>query len=133
MVIAGEVDEDVPALMRLLPDGTPDPTFGSAGVVVAKGAYDGAPAWWLSLAFSGSSIVVAGAAENTPPYGTGLGATAVVRGSPTTARPIPRSATAASSNSLARPSPSPAVTRSRSTAAALGARHLARDHDRLSR
>ena len=47
-------------------------------MLVAKGAYDGAPAWWLSLAFSGSSIVVAGAAENTPPYGTGLGATAVL-------------------------------------------------------
>ena len=78
MVIAGEVDDDVPSLTRLLPDGTPDPAFGSGGMLVAKGAYDGAPAWWLSLAFSGSSIVVAGAAENTPPYGTGLGATAVL-------------------------------------------------------
>ncbi len=78
LVIAGEVDDDVPALMRLLPDGTLDPAFGSGGILVAKGAYDGAPAWWLSLAFSGSSIVVAGATENAPPYGTGLGATAVL-------------------------------------------------------
>ena len=74
MVVAGEVDDDVPALTRLLPDGTLDPAFASGGMLVAKGAYDGAPAWWLSVAVSGSSIVVAGAAENTPPYGTGLGA-----------------------------------------------------------
>ena len=78
MVIAGELDDDVPALMRLLPDGTPDGAFGSGGIFVAKGAYGGAPAWWHSFAFSGSAIVVAGAAENTPPYGTGLGTTAVL-------------------------------------------------------
>ena len=77
-VLVGEVEDDIPAVMRLLPDGTPDPAFGSDGVLVARGAYDGAPAWWQSVAFSGSSIVVAGAAENAPPYGTGLGTTAVL-------------------------------------------------------
>jgi uncharacterized delta-60 repeat protein len=72
IVIAGEVDDDIPAVMRLLPDGAPDPGFGSGGVVVARGAYNGAAAWWQSVAFDGSSIVVAGNAVNTPPYGTGL-------------------------------------------------------------
>jgi uncharacterized delta-60 repeat protein len=72
IVIAGEVDDDVPAVMRLLPDGAPDPAFGSGGIVVARGAYNGAAAWWQSIAFDGSSIVVAGNAVNTPPYGTGL-------------------------------------------------------------
>ena len=72
IVIAGEVDDDIPAVMRLLPDGAPDPGFGSGGVVVARGAYNGAAAWWQSVAFDGSTIVVAGNAVNTPPYGTGL-------------------------------------------------------------
>ena len=72
IVIAGEVDDDIPAVMRLLPDGSPDPAFGSGGIIVARGAYHGAAAWWQSVALDGSSIVVAGAAVNTPPYGTGL-------------------------------------------------------------
>jgi uncharacterized delta-60 repeat protein len=72
IVIAGEVDDDIPAVMRLLPDGTPDPGFGSGGITVARGAYYGAAAWWQAVALDGASIVVAGNAVNTPPYGTGL-------------------------------------------------------------
>jgi uncharacterized delta-60 repeat protein len=66
MVIAGEVGDDIPAVMRLLPDGTLDPSFASGGILVARGAYDGAAAWWRNVALSGSGIVVAGAAVNAP-------------------------------------------------------------------
>ena len=78
MLLVGEVDDDIPALMRLLPDGSLDPGFASGGILVARGAYDGAPASWQSIALAGSGIVVAGAAENSPPYGTGLGRSAVL-------------------------------------------------------
>ena len=78
IVIAGEVEDDIPAVMRLLPDGSPDPSFGTGGVVVARGAYGGAPAWWQSIALDGARIVVGGAAANTPPYGTGLDRVAVL-------------------------------------------------------
>ncbi|HEY3613517.1 MAG TPA: hypothetical protein VGK92_07425 [Gaiellales bacterium] len=72
IVLAGEVDDDVPAVMRLLADGAPDAAFGSGGIVVENGVYNGAPAWWQSIAMDGSSVVVAGAASNSPPFGSGL-------------------------------------------------------------
>jgi uncharacterized delta-60 repeat protein len=78
IVIAGEVDDDVPAVARLLADGTPDPAFASAGLLVAKGAYGGLPGGWKSVAITGSAIVVAGAVDGAPPYGTSLGRIAVV-------------------------------------------------------
>jgi uncharacterized delta-60 repeat protein len=78
IVIAGEVEDDIPAVMRLLPDGSPDPAFGTGGVVVERGAYAGGPAWWESIALDGSQIVVGGDTANTPPYGTGLDRVAVL-------------------------------------------------------
>ena len=66
MVIAGEVDDDIPAVTRLLPDGTLDPSFAGGGILVARGAYGGAAAWWRSVTFSGTRIVIAGAAVNAP-------------------------------------------------------------------
>ena len=72
IVIAGEVDDDVPAVMRLLPDGAPDPAFGERRHRPRPWRLLGAAAWWQGIALDGSSIVVAGNAVNTPPYGTGL-------------------------------------------------------------
>jgi uncharacterized delta-60 repeat protein len=77
MVIAGEVDDDIPAVMRLLPDGALDPSFAGGGILVARGAYDGAAAWWRSVTFAGSGIVIAGAAVNAP-YGEGRDTTAAL-------------------------------------------------------
>jgi uncharacterized delta-60 repeat protein len=78
MVVAGEVDDDVPAVARLLPDGTLDPAFASGGILVARGEYGGLPGWWRSVAIAGSSIVLAGAVDSGPPFGSGLGAIAVL-------------------------------------------------------
>jgi uncharacterized delta-60 repeat protein len=78
IVVAGEVDDDVPAVARLLPDGTPDAAFASGGLLVAKGAYGGLPGGWYSVALDGASIVLAGAVDSAPPFGTGLGRIAVV-------------------------------------------------------
>lgn len=78
IVIAGEVDDDVPAVARLLAEGTLDPAFASAGLLIAKGAYGGLPGGWKSVAVTGSAIVVAGAVDCAPPYGTSLGRIAVV-------------------------------------------------------
>ena len=78
IVIAGEVDDDVPAVARLLADGTLDPGFASGGLLIASGAYGGLPGGWKSVAVAGSSIVVAGAVDGAPPFGTSLGRIAVV-------------------------------------------------------
>jgi uncharacterized delta-60 repeat protein len=78
VVIAGEVDDDVPAVARLLGDGTLDPGFASGGILVARGAYRGLPGTWNSVALSGSSIVLAGAVDGGPPFGTDLGRIAVL-------------------------------------------------------
>jgi uncharacterized delta-60 repeat protein len=78
IVFVGEVDEDIPAVVRVLPDGTLDPSFGSGGIVVARAAYAGLPTAWLSVAFDGPRIVVAGMTDTGPPFGTGLGETTVV-------------------------------------------------------
>jgi uncharacterized delta-60 repeat protein len=78
IVIAGEVDDDVPAAVRLLPDGTLDPAFAAGGVLVAKGAYSGLPGGWKSVALDGSRIVLAGAVDGAPPFGTSLGRIAVL-------------------------------------------------------
>jgi uncharacterized delta-60 repeat protein len=51
VVFAGEVDENVPAIWRVLQDGTLDPAFGSGGFAIPREAYGGAPAWWQALAF----------------------------------------------------------------------------------
>ncbi|HET6172394.1 MAG TPA: hypothetical protein VFD90_07310 [Gaiellales bacterium] len=76
--VAGEVDDDVPAVARLLADGTLDPSFASGGLLIAKGAYGGLPGGWKSIALYGSDIVLAGAVDGAPPFGTNLGRIAVV-------------------------------------------------------
>ena len=78
IVVAGEVDDDVPAAARLLADGTLDPAFASAGLLIAKGAYGGLPGGWKSVVVTGSAIVLAGAVDGAPPFGTSLGRIAVV-------------------------------------------------------
>ena len=78
IVVAGEVDDDVPAVARLLADGTLDPAFASAGLLIAKGAYGGLPGGWKSVVVTGSAIVLAGAVDGAPPFGTSLGRIAVV-------------------------------------------------------
>jgi uncharacterized delta-60 repeat protein len=78
IVVAGEADDDVPAVARLLADGMPDPAFADGGLLIAKGAYGGLPGGWLSVAMAGSAIVLAGAVDGAPPFGTGLGRIAVV-------------------------------------------------------
>ena len=77
IVVAGEVADSVPAVARLLPDGRPDPAFAGGGILTAAGQYRALPGWWRALAISGSSIVVAGAVDGGPPFGTGLGTIAV--------------------------------------------------------
>jgi uncharacterized delta-60 repeat protein len=78
IVVAGEVDDDVPAAARLRADGTLDPAFASAGLLIAKGAYGGLPGGWKSVVVTGSAIVLAGAVDGAPPFGTSLGRIAVV-------------------------------------------------------
>jgi uncharacterized delta-60 repeat protein len=78
VVVAGEVDDHVPAVARLLGDGTLDTGFASGGILVARGAYRGLPGTWKSVALSGSSIVLAGAVDGGPPFGTALGRIAVL-------------------------------------------------------
>jgi uncharacterized delta-60 repeat protein len=78
VLIAGAVDDDIPAATRLLADGTLDPGFASGGILVAKGAYEGLPGGWYSVALSGSRIVLAGAVDGGPPFGTRLGRIAVL-------------------------------------------------------
>jgi uncharacterized delta-60 repeat protein len=78
IVVAGEVDDDVPTVARLLPGGTLDPGFAGGGLLIAKGAYGGLPGGWKSVALSGSKIVLAGAVEGAPPFGTSLGRIAVL-------------------------------------------------------
>lgn len=79
VVIAGHVDDGIPAVVRVLPDGTLDGAFASGGILVARGAYGGLPAYWSSIALDGTSIVVAGADwDDPPPYGAGVGWTAVI-------------------------------------------------------
>ena len=78
VLIAGAVDDDIPAAARLLPDGSLDAGFASGGVLVANGAYRGLPGGWYSIALSGSSILLAGAVDGGPPFGAGLGRIAVV-------------------------------------------------------
>src|SRR5450432_1417274 len=46
IVVAGEVDDDVPTVARLLPGGTLDPGFAGGGLLIAKGAYGGLPGGW---------------------------------------------------------------------------------------
>jgi uncharacterized delta-60 repeat protein len=77
-VVVGEVDDDVPAAARLLADGTLDPAFASAGLLIAKDAYGGLPGGWKSVVVTGSAIVLAGAVDGAPPLGTSLGRIAVV-------------------------------------------------------
>ena len=88
LVFAGEVDESTPAVWRALPDGTLDPAFGSGGIAIARGAYGLLPAWWWSLAFDGSKIIVAGETDNGPPFGTASAAWPSPRAWTTMARPI---------------------------------------------
>ncbi|HET6170970.1 MAG TPA: hypothetical protein VFD90_00090 [Gaiellales bacterium] len=71
IIFAGEVDDDIPAVWRVLPDGTLDPAFGSAGIAIARGAYGPFPAWWWSIAFDGAKIVLGGMTDDEPPLGTG--------------------------------------------------------------
>jgi uncharacterized delta-60 repeat protein len=78
IVFAGEVDESVPAVWRVLPDGTLDPAFGSGGIAIPREAYGGAPAWWEALAFDGSEIVVAGITDKGLLLGVDAGPTAVL-------------------------------------------------------
>ena len=78
ILVAGSAGNVVPALARLLPDGAPDTAFAGGGVLLPLGAYGDGPGGWYGLALDGSSIVVAGAVEDSPPYGTGLGRVAVV-------------------------------------------------------
>ncbi len=78
IVVAGEVDDAVPAVARLLADGTLDPAFAGGGLLVASGAYGGLPGGWKSVAVAGPSIVLAGAVDGAPPFGTSLGRIAVV-------------------------------------------------------
>jgi uncharacterized delta-60 repeat protein len=78
IVVAGEVDDDVPAVARLLADGTLDPSFASAGLLIAQGAYGALPGGWKSVVVTGSAIVLAGAVDGAPPFGTSLGRIAVV-------------------------------------------------------
>jgi uncharacterized delta-60 repeat protein len=78
VIVAGEVDEDVPAAARLLPDGTLDPAFAGGGWLVAKGAYGALPGGWYSVALNGSRIVLAGAVDGGPPFGNSLGRIAVL-------------------------------------------------------
>lgn len=77
-VVAGEVDDSVPAVARLLADGTLDPDFAGGGLLIASGAYGGLPGGWKSVAVAGPSIVLAGAVDGAPPFGTSLGRIAVV-------------------------------------------------------
>ena len=79
VVITGQVDDDIPVVVRVLQDGTLDGAFASGGILVARGAYGGLPAYWSSIALDGTSIVVAGADwDDPPPYGAGVGWTAVI-------------------------------------------------------
>ena len=78
IVVAGEVDDDVPAVARLLADGALDPAFATTGLLIAKGAYGGLPGGWKSVVVTGSAIVLAGAVDGAPPFGTSLGRIAVV-------------------------------------------------------
>jgi uncharacterized delta-60 repeat protein len=78
IVIAGEVDDAVPAVARLLADGTLDPAFAAGGLLIARGAYGGLPGGWKSVAVAGPSIVLAGAVDGAPPFGTSPGRIAVV-------------------------------------------------------
>ena len=78
VVVAGEVDDAAPAVARLLADGTLDPDFAGGGLLIASGAYGGLPGGWKSVAVAGESIVLAGAVDGAPPFGTSLGRIAVV-------------------------------------------------------
>jgi uncharacterized delta-60 repeat protein len=78
IVVAGEVADSVPAVARLLPDGRLDPAFAAGGILVASDRYRRLPGWWRSIAFDGASIVVAGAVDDGPPFGSGLGTLAVL-------------------------------------------------------
>ena len=68
----------MPAVARLLADGTLDPAFAGGGLLIARGAYGGLPGGWKSVAVAGPSIVLAGAVDGAPPFGTSLGRIAVV-------------------------------------------------------
>jgi uncharacterized delta-60 repeat protein len=78
IVFVGEVDESVPAVWRALPDGTLDPAFGSGGIAISREAYGGAPAWWETLAFDGSNIVIAGMTDEGLLMGVDAGPTEVL-------------------------------------------------------
>jgi len=78
VVFAGEVDENVPAIWRVLQDGTLDPAFGSGGFAIPREAYGGAPAWWQALALDGPKIVVAGITDKGLAMGVDAGPTAVL-------------------------------------------------------
>jgi|tagenome__1003787_1003787.scaffolds.fasta_scaffold20917473_2 uncharacterized delta-60 repeat protein len=78
VLVAGSAGNVDLALARLLPSGAADPAFASGGILLARSALGGAPGSWHGLALDGSSIVLAGAVENSPPFGTGLGRVAVV-------------------------------------------------------
>ena len=129
IVVAGEVDDDVPAVARLLADGTLDPAFASAGLLIAKGAYGGLPGGWKSVVVSGSAIVLAGAVDGAPPFGTSLGRIAVVAriADDGTARRVLRLRRVPAAADRGRHVRKHARHRDRSQRAHR-ARHLARDH-----
>ena len=87
VLIAGAVDDDIPAAARLLPNGSLDAGFASGGVLVANGAYRGLPGGWYSIALSGSSILLAGAVDGGPPLELASGASRSSRDSAATACP----------------------------------------------
>jgi len=78
IVVAGAVEDDIPAVWRLLPDGSPDPAFAGNGASVARGTFGDLPGTWQAVALDGPSIVVAGAVYSEPPNGTRLGHIGIV-------------------------------------------------------